>query len=203
MAFTRSAPSPPITDIYQVDLATYVKMKPGSTFAQLLNNAILYTDTSTSLPSDSQPGTTALYTGALTRTHGLWYDDAWNRADFAEGCQGSPGFNQRTDESIDANSSALDGGGAFDITQLPWRKNSWGLCTYLLPHNILRVSTIFEVVRNNGGYTKLTDKHPSYEMYNGPSGTGIYVWRIKRLQFLTFLGGLLSRNQLTRRCGWR
>ena len=174
-------------------------MKPASTFARLLANAILYTNTSTALPSDSQPGTTALYTGALTRTHGLWYDDTWNRADYAYGCQGSPGFNVHTDETIDANSSALDGGGAFDITTLPWIKNSWGLCTYLLPHNIIRVSTIFEVVRNNGGFTKLTDKHPSYEMYNGPSGTGIYVFHMKVTIPYVVLGRLLSRNQLSRR----
>ena len=37
------------------------------------------------------------------------------------------------------------------------------------------MKTIFEVVRENGGFTKLTDKHPSYEIFNGPSGTGIYV----------------------------
>jgi Type I phosphodiesterase / nucleotide pyrophosphatase len=156
-------------------------MNPGSTFAQLLGNAILYTNTSTSLPSDSQPGTTALYTGALTRTHGFWYDDRWNRAyyPYSSNCQGTPGFNVHTDETIDANSSALNGGGAFDITKLPWTKNSWGECVYLLPHNIIRVSTIFEVVRNNGGFSKLTDKHPSYELYNGPSGTGIYVYHLK------------------------
>jgi Type I phosphodiesterase / nucleotide pyrophosphatase len=139
----------------QVDLATYVAMNPQSTLATLLQNAVLYNNARTSMPSDSHPGTTALYTGALPRTHGIWYDTVWNRALFGEGCTGPPGYNVRNDETIDANSTALDGGGAFDITQLSWRKTSWGSCAYLLPHSYLRTSTIFEVVRNNGGFTKL------------------------------------------------
>src|ERR1700686_5315827 len=42
-----------------------------------------------------------------------------------------------------------------------------------MPHQYLRVNTIFEVVKGNGGTTAWTDKHPSYEWTNGPSGKGV------------------------------
>ena len=46
-------------------------------------------------------------------------------------------------------------------------------CKTLLPHQYLRVNTIFEVVKAGGGRTAWTDKHPSYEWTNGPSGKGV------------------------------
>jgi len=46
-------------------------------------------------------------------------------------------------------------------------------CKSILPHEYLRVNTIFEVVREHGGRTAWTDKHPSYEWTNGPSGKGV------------------------------
>ena len=146
--------------------------------ALLLKNAVLYTDVIGSMPTDSFPGTAALYTGATPRTTGIWYDDTWDRSLYSadSNCTGPPGFEVVNDESIDANSTALDGGGAFNLTNLSYQKTSWGSCAYLLPHNFLRCKTIFEVVRENGGFTKLTDKHPAYEIFNGPSGTGVYVY---------------------------
>ena len=37
----------------------------------------------------------------------------------------------------------------------------------------LKVNTIYEVIHNAGMRTAATDKHPAYEMLNGPSGTGL------------------------------
>ncbi len=42
-----------------------------------------------------------------------------------------------------------------------------------MPHNMLRVNTVFEVIRDNHGLTAYSDKTASYEFLNGPSGTGI------------------------------
>jgi hypothetical protein len=42
-----------------------------------------------------------------------------------------------------------------------------------MPHQLLRVNTIFEVVKSHGGLTAWTDKHPSYEWTKGPSGAGV------------------------------
>jgi hypothetical protein len=35
------------------------------------------------------------------------------------------------------------------------------------------VNTVFEVLRNHGLRTAWSDKHPAYEILNGPSGKGI------------------------------
>lgn len=46
-------------------------------------------------------------------------------------------------------------------------------CKAVYPHNFVRVNTLFEVVKKNGGYTAWTDKHAAYEILNGPSGHGL------------------------------
>jgi hypothetical protein len=46
-------------------------------------------------------------------------------------------------------------------------------CTPVYPHQYLRVNTIFEVAKAHGLHTAWTDKHPAYEILNGPSGYGI------------------------------
>ncbi len=43
----------------------------------------------------------------------------------------------------------------------------------MYPHSFLRVNTIFEVIKQAGGRTAWADKHPSYELVNGPSGSGV------------------------------
>lgn len=40
-------------------------------------------------------------------------------------------------------------------------------------HSYLRVNTIFEVARAAGLRTAWSDKHPAYEILNGPPGTGL------------------------------
>src|SRR5262249_39240356 len=64
----------------------------------------------------------------------------------------------------------LDGGGGIDPTKLPL-DGSKG-CTPVYPHTFLRVNTIFEVARQAGLYTAWSDKHPAYDIVNGPSGKG-------------------------------
>ena len=46
-------------------------------------------------------------------------------------------------------------------------------CKVVYPHQYLQVNTIFEVAKANGLHTAWTDKHPAYEILNGPSGKGI------------------------------
>jgi len=75
------------------------------------------------------------------------------------------------DESIDIDSTKLDGGGGIDPAKLP-RDGSKG-CTPVYPHSFLRVNTIFEVAHDAGLYTAWSDKHPAYDLVNGPSGKGV------------------------------
>jgi hypothetical protein len=46
-------------------------------------------------------------------------------------------------------------------------------CLPIYPHQYLRVNTVFEVARKAGLRTAWSDKHPAYEILNGPSGTGV------------------------------
>ncbi len=41
------------------------------------------------------------------------------------------------------------------------------------PHDAIKSNTIFEVVKAAGGYTAWADKHPAYDLVNGPSGHGV------------------------------
>ena len=42
-------------------------------------------------------------------------------------------------------------------------------CTPVYPHQYLQVNTIFEVAKAHGLHTAWVDKHPAYEILNGPS----------------------------------
>ena len=58
----------------------------------------------------------------------------------------------------------------FDVvTKLPLGPD----CKPVFPHQFVRVNTIFEVIRNHGGRTAWADKHPAYDLVNGPSGKGV------------------------------
>jgi hypothetical protein len=46
-------------------------------------------------------------------------------------------------------------------------------CLPEYPHNYLKVNTVFEVARAHGLGTAWSDKHPAYEILNGPSGQGV------------------------------
>jgi hypothetical protein len=46
-------------------------------------------------------------------------------------------------------------------------------CKPVYPHDYLRVNTIFDVAHEAGLRTAWSDKHPAYEILNGPKGSGI------------------------------
>jgi len=148
----------------------------------LSRHGVTYTNNSTSSPSDSFPGLASLVTGGSPVTTGLWYDDTYNRAlsppaqtdglgNPGGSCPGKIGTNVALDEAVDIDLTRLDAGGGLNPKFLV-RDPQKG-CRTILPHEYLRVNTIFEVVRAAGGRTAWTDKHPSYEWTNGPSGKGV------------------------------
>jgi len=171
-----------VDGLHALDLANYVKSHPQSTLAQLSSHGVTYTNAATSTPSDSFPGLASLVTGGSPTTAGLWYDVTFNRsmapqaasnADIGTSggpCPSSAGGIVEYDEGIDIDLKRLDGGGGINPAFLPRNATT---CKPILPHEYLRVNTIFEVVKANGGRTAWTDKHPSYEWTNGPSGTGV------------------------------
>jgi hypothetical protein len=173
-----------VDGLHALDLANYVNAHQDSTLAKLSRSGITYTNASTSTPSDSFPGLAALVTGGSPITAGLWYDVTYNRAlsppatttslPITGGpnlCPNVVGTAMAYDESIDIDLTKLNGGGGINPHFLPRDPNDG--CKPVFPHEYLRVNTIFEVVKANGGRTAWIDKHPSYEWTNGPSGKGV------------------------------
>src|SRR5215469_15613576 len=161
-----------IDGLHAQDLARYTALNPHSALAQLTHLGTTYTNASTSKPSDSFPGLLSMVTGGSPRSTGVFYDDSYDRTLSAPGSNCSvKGTEVVYDESIDKNSNALDAGGGIDPAALPL-DGSQG-CKPVYPHSFLRVNTIFEVARQAGLYTAWSDKHPAYDLVDGPSGTGI------------------------------
>ena len=171
-----------VDGLHALDLSNYVVTHPESTLADLSRHGVTYTNNSTSAPSDSFPGLASLVTGGSPVTSGLWYDDTYNRvlsppADTdglgnpGGSCPGKIGTNVAWDEAVDKDLTRLDAGGGLNPKYLVRDPNHG--CRTILPHEYLRVNTIFEVVKAAGGLTAWTDKHPSYEWTNGPSGRGV------------------------------
>jgi len=61
----------------------------------------------------------------------------------------------------------------IDPAKLPRIRDKFGNCVALYPHSALRTNTIFEVAKSKGWHTAWADKHPAYDLVNGPSGTGV------------------------------
>jgi hypothetical protein len=171
-----------VDGLHALDLTNYVAGHPNSTLAALSSRGVTYTNNSTSTPSDSFPGLASLLTGGSPVTTGMWYDDTYNRAlsppaqtdglgNPGGNCPGRVGTNVAWDEAVDLDLTRLDGGGGLNPNFLV--RDPRNGCRTILPHEYLRVNTIFEVVRSAGGRTAWTDKHPSYEWTNGPSGKGV------------------------------
>jgi Type I phosphodiesterase / nucleotide pyrophosphatase len=169
-----------VDGLHALDLANYVHTHGDSTLAYLSKQGITYTNNSTSSPSDSFPGLASLVTGGSPVTTGLWYDVTYNRSlspplksdslgNPAGPCPGQIGTIVAWDESTDKDLTKLEA--VYDGNYAV--RDPQNGCKPLMAHEYLRVNTIFEVVKANGGTTAWTDKHPSYEWTNGPSGTGV------------------------------
>ena len=161
-----------IDGMHALDMALWVKNNPNSALARLSAQGVNYTNASTTKPSDSIPSTVGIFTGGSAAIGGMYYDDAYNRAWFAPSnttCSGAPGTVIDLKQGINLNP---DGTGGVDPTKMP-RQLVNGLCTPVLPHNMMRINTVFEIVRSTLGPTAYSEKRPSYEFLNGPSGTGV------------------------------
>ena len=172
-----------VDGLHAVDLTRWIAdpAHSGGALATLAAHATVYPHAYTTAPSDSFPGMIAQVTGGTPLSTGVFYDDSFDRTLFAPGsdCQGPPGTETQFAENIDKDKNLINAGGAIgqvltqiDTAQLPL-SNASGACKPVFPHEFLRVNTLFEVVRAAGGYTAWSDKHPAYDILNGPSGAGI------------------------------
>jgi hypothetical protein len=194
-----------VDGMHAVDLTNFIAANPRSQFARLARHSLIYSNAFTTAPSDSFPGMIAQVTGATPKTAGLFYDDSYDRTMFPAGsnCAGSPGVEIQNFESIDKNLNDVTGGGTLGqpLTQIDPANLQMalvnGVCTAMLPHTYLHVNTVFEVIKAAGRRTAWSDKHPAYEVLNGPSGTGIDDLFTPEINSQMFLVGAPAGNDNT------
>ena len=160
-----------IDGMHEVDMQRFIRQHPHSTLAELSRHGVQYTQAYTPAPADSFPGLMALVTGGTPGQTGIYYDVSYDRALSPAGsdCQ-TLGAVAHFNEAVD-----MPGPGGkdpvIDPAKLP-RDPRTG-CSPVWPHQYLKVNTVFNVVRDAGGYTAWTDKHPVYEIVNGHDGGGV------------------------------
>jgi hypothetical protein len=153
--------------------------------AALGKTGINYVAASTSKPSDSFPGLTAIITGGSPALTGVYYDVAYSRNYNApakttgNGVQAGPctpnttptGTTTEYEEGIDIDQSKVNGGApgaaltdggltSIDPQRLV-RDPSKG-CAPVFPWDFVRANSIFSVIHQAGGYAAWSDKHPAY-----------------------------------------
>jgi hypothetical protein len=170
-----------VDGMHQVDLQRWIKTHPEGALAELAERGTTYTQAFTTAPSDSFPGMIAQVTGGTPLSAGVFYDDSYDRTFYPpnSNCVGTAGAETTFAENLDYNLNDVTGGGTLgnplsqiNPQNLPQHIVN-GNCVVVLPHEFIRVNTIFEVLRKNGLHTAWSDKHPAYEILNGPSGKGI------------------------------
>jgi type I phosphodiesterase/nucleotide pyrophosphatase len=166
-----------VDGLHALDVARFVESHPNSALAELSGHGVTYSNARPPANSDSFPGLLALVTGGSPISHGMFYDVSYDRAIFDPAnttCAGQAGNTMVFDESIDKYSGnppvSLN---VIDPAALPNRMDENGKCVRVFPHNAIRSNTVFEVVRSAGGHTAWADKHPAYDLVNGPSGKGV------------------------------
>jgi hypothetical protein len=166
-----------VDGLHALDVANYVAAHPNSALAALASHGVTYSNARTPANSDSFPGLLALVTGGSPISHGLFYDVSYNRSIFDPTnttCTGQPGNMQVFDESIDQYSGTPPVSlNKINTNALPNHLDANGNCVRYFPHNAIKSNTIFEVVKAAGGHTAWADKHPAYDLVNGPSGKGV------------------------------
>jgi len=162
--------------------------------AALGQTGVNYVATSTSKPSDSFPGLTAIVTGGSPALTGVYYDVAYSRSldapakttgnGVAAGpCKpfGTPtGTTTEYEEGIDIDQTKVNGGApgaaltdggvtSIDTRRLP--RDPANGCNPVMPWEFVRANSIFSVIHQAGGYAAWSDKHPAYSSV--ASGIGI------------------------------
>ena len=182
-----------IDGMHSLDYQNCVNSGTCPHLAALGKTGISYTRATTSLPSDSFPGLSNIITGGTPRSHGVFYDVAYDRVlappttTTPYGVAAGPctagkanGSTTEFDEGIDFDLTKLNGGapgagltegGIASINPAYLERDPFNGCMPLYPWNFIRTNPLFGVIHAAGGYTAWADKHPSYAIVSGP-GTG-------------------------------
>jgi hypothetical protein len=153
--------------------------------AALAKHGVNYVAASTSKPSDSFPGLTAIITGGSPALTGVYYDVAYSRnlqgpatttgnGNAAGPCiagQVSTGYTTEYEEGIDIDQTQVNGGApgaaltdgtiaSIDSNKLP--RDPANGCAPVWPWQFVRANSIFSVIHQSGGVAAWSDKHPAY-----------------------------------------
>ena len=149
--------------------------------AALGKKGINYVAASTSKPSDSFPGLTAIVTGGSPAVTGVYYDVAYSRNYDApakttgNGVAAGPctpfatptGTTTEYEEGIDLDKTKLNGGapgasvsdgGVTSIDPKKLARDPNNGCNPVYPWNFVRANSIFSVIHQAGGYAAWSDK---------------------------------------------
>jgi hypothetical protein len=153
--------------------------------AALGKTGVNYVAASTSKPSDSFPGLTAIITGGSPAFTGVYYDVAYSRNYDApakttgNGLAAGPcvpfaapkGTTTEYEEGIDIDKTKLNGGapgasltdgGIASIDSKKLVRDPNNGCNPVWPWDFVRANSIFSVIHGAGGFTAWSDKHPAY-----------------------------------------
>jgi hypothetical protein len=161
--------------------------------AALARTGINYVAASTSKPSDSFPGLTAIVTGGSPALTGVYYDVGYSRNYDApakttgNGVAAGPcsagepptGSRAEYEEGIDIDQTKVNGGApgaaptdggiaSIDPRRLP--RDPANGCKPVFPWDFVRANSIFTVIHQNHGVTAWSDKHPAYSSVSAPIG---------------------------------
>ena len=163
--------------------------------AGLRKTGVNYVGASTSKPSDSFPGLTAIITGGSPALTGVYYDVAYARnlqgpvtttgnGNAAGPCtpgQKPTGYTTEYEEGIDIDQSKVNGGApgaaltdgtiaSIDPNKL--NRDPANGCQPVWPWQFVRANSIFTVIHRHGGITAWSDKHPAYSSVASGGGPG-------------------------------
>jgi len=105
-----------VDGLHQSDLEWYVANHPNSELAKLVHGGAEFSNAQTAVPSDSDPGGTALMTGGDPRATGVYYDVAYSHAVYEAGttnCTGPTGGDvvyDSPDDTLNAVPDLLNNG---------------------------------------------------------------------------------------------
>jgi hypothetical protein len=153
--------------------------------AALGKTGVNYVAASTSKPSDSFPGLTAIITGGSPALTGVYYDVAYSRnydapaKNTGNGVAAGPctpnstptGTTTEYEEGIDIDQTKVNGGapgasltdgGIASIDPKRLVRDPSNGCKPVFPWEFVRANSIFSVIHQAGGFTAWSDKHPAY-----------------------------------------
>jgi len=153
--------------------------------AALAKTGVNYVAASTSKPSDSFPGLTAIVTGGSPALTGVYYDVAYSRnldppqkttgngvaAGVCKPFTAPHGTTTEYEEGIDIDQTKVNGGapgagltdgGIASINPHRLPRDPANGCNPVMPWDFVRANSIFSVIHQAGGFAAWSDKHPAY-----------------------------------------